>query len=163
MKASNLHKYLLNCFVLTLPILVWNILLTDKLPKTTKPDILIQHISPWITYPENSIRIIIFTMMALMPLKTSKTIQKQGLALFIFGTLLYFASWLVLIYYPESYWSKSILGVLSPAYTPTLWLIGIGLIGDSFYFNWPYKRWVFISLVLLFLVFHNIHTYQIYF
>ena len=163
MKASNLYKYFLNCFVLTTPILVWNILLTYKLPKTTKPDILIQHISPWITYPENSIRIIIFTMMAFMPIKIAKPIQKQGFVLFILGTLLYCASWLVLIYYPESLWSKSILGVLSPAYTPALWFVGIGLIGDSFYFNLPFKRWIFISLVLLFLVFHNIHTYRIYF
>jgi len=92
MKATNFYKYFLNCFVLTIPILVWNILLTDKLPKTTKPEILIQYISPFITYPENIIRIIVFTMMAFMPIKISKTIQKQGLVLFVFGTLIYFAS-----------------------------------------------------------------------
>ena len=163
MKPTSFKKYFLNCFVLTIPILVWNILLTDKLPKTTKPDILIQHISQLITYPENIIRIIVFTMMAFMPIQISKTIQKQGLFLFVFGTFIYFTSWLVLIYYPESIWSKSAFGVLSPAYTPTLWLIGIGLIGDRFYFNLPYKRWIFISLSIIFLIFHNIHTYEIYF
>ena len=163
MKSTKLYKYFLNCFVVTIPILIWNILLTDKLPKTTKPEILIQNISPFIINAENSIRIIMFTMMAFMPIQISKPIQKKGLLLFTIGTIIYFISWLVLIYYPDSLWSKSPLGVLSPAYTPVLWLVGIGLIGDRFYFNLPYKRWVFISLSIIFLIFHNIHTYEIYF
>jgi hypothetical protein len=163
MKTANLYKYLFNCFVLTIPILIWNILLTDKLPKTTKSEILIRNISPFIIYTENIVRIIVFTMMAFMPIRIAKPIQKQGLLLFIIGTLIYFISWLLLIYFPDSVWSKSVFGVLSPAYTPALWFIGIGLIGDSFYFNLPYKRWVFILLCIIFLVFHNIHTYKIYF
>ncbi len=163
MKPTKLYKYFFNCFILTIPILIWNILLTEKLPKTTKPEIVLQNISPFLIYGENIVRIIVFTMMAFMPIQISKTIQKQGVLLFIFGTIIYFASWLVLIYYPDSLWSKSPLGVLSPAYTPALWLIGIGLIGDTFFFNLPYKRWIFISLAIIFLVFHNIHTYKIYF
>lgn len=163
MKTTKFYKYIFNCFVLTIPILIWNILLTDKLPKTTKPEILIQNISPFIIYAENIVRVIVFTLMAFMPIKISKRIQKQGLLLFIVGMVINFGSWLVLIYYPDSVWSKSVLGILSPAYTPALWLIGIGLIGDSFYFNLPYKRWIFISLSIIFLLFHNIHTYKIYF
>jgi len=137
--------------------------LTDRLPQITKPEMLIQNISPFIINAENIFRVIIFAMMVFMPIQISKTIQKQGLLLFLFGTLLYFASWLVLIYNPHSLWSTSVFGVLSPAYTPVLWLIGIGLIGDTFYFNLPYKPWIFISLSVIFLVFHNIHTYKIYF
>ncbi len=163
MKSTYIYKYLFNCFLLTIPILIWNVLLTDQLPKTTKPAIILQNISPLIIYGENIVRVIVFALMVFMPLKISKPIQKRGLLLFLFGTLIYFASWLVLIYYPDSLWSKSTLGVLSPAYTPVLWLIGIGLIGDTFYFNLPYKRWIFISLSVIFLVFHNIHTYKIYF
>lgn len=163
MKTACFYKYLFNCFVLTIPILIWNILLTDQLPKTTKPEILLQNISPIIIYGENIVRVIVFASMVFMPIQISKTIQKKGLLLFLFGTIIYFTSWLALIYYPDSLWSKSTLGVLSPAYTPVLWLIGIGLIGDTFYFNLPYKRWIFISLSIIFLVFHNIHTYKIYF
>ncbi|MCY7293156.1 MAG: hypothetical protein LH615_13340 [Ferruginibacter sp.] len=163
MKTTNFYKYFFNFFILTIPILIWNILLTNKLPETTKPEILLQNISPFLIYGENIIRVTVFALMVFMPIQISKKIQKQGLLLFLFGTLLYFASWLVLIYYPDSLWSKSTFGVLSPAYTPLLWLIGIGLIGDSFYFNLPYNRWIFISLSIVFLVFHNIHTYKIYF
>ena len=125
MKSTKLYKYFLNCFAITIPILIWNILFTDKLPKTTKPEILIQNISPLIIYAENIIRIIVFTMMAFMPIQISKPIQRKGLLLFILGTIIYFISWLVLIYYPDSLWSKSPLGVLSPAYTPAFWLVGI--------------------------------------
>ncbi|MBK9449890.1 MAG: hypothetical protein IPN95_10915 [Bacteroidetes bacterium] len=33
MKLPLLKKYALNCFLLTIPILVWNILLADQLPE----------------------------------------------------------------------------------------------------------------------------------
>jgi len=102
MKTKNSYKYFFNCFVLTIPILIWNIVLTDKLPKTTKPEIVLQNISPFIIYGENISRAVVFAMMVFMPIQISKTIQKQGLLIFVFGTLLYFASWLVLIYYPHS-------------------------------------------------------------
>lgn len=163
MSTPKFYKYFLNCFLLTMPILIWNILLTDQLPKTTKPEIVLQNISPLVSYGENIARVIVFALMVFMPLKISNTTQKQGLLLFLLGTIIYFASWLVLIYLPDSLWSKSTLGVLSPAYTPVIWLVGIGLIGNSFYFKVPYKRWIFISLSIIFLVFHNIHTYKIYF
>ena len=74
MKSTKLYKYFLNCFLITIPILIWNILLTDKLPKTTEPEILIQNISPFIIYSENIIRIIVFTMMAFIPIQISKPI-----------------------------------------------------------------------------------------
>jgi len=78
------------------------------------------------------------------------------------GTLLYFVSWIILIHFSNSYWSNSILGFMAPAYTPLLWLLGIGLIGDSFYFNFTFKRWFFILASIIFLVFHNLHTYMVF-
>jgi hypothetical protein len=55
-----------------------------------------------------------------------------------------------------------VFGFLAPAYTPLFWLIGIGLIGDSFYFNLSFKRWFFICSSIIFLLFHNTHTAIIY-
>jgi hypothetical protein len=55
------------------------------------------------------------------------------------------------------------LGFMAPAYTPLLWLSGIGLIGNAFYFNLPYRRCLFIFTSLVFLSFHNFHTLTIYF
>ncbi len=158
-----MKKYFLNCFLLMLPIMIWNIALTNKLPQEFQPEIFWNEVPAWLKYGENISRILIFILTILMPLRISDSIQQKGLLLYIGGTLLYFASWLLLIYLPDSGWSNSIFGFMAPAYTPLLWLTGIGVIGDSFYFNLPYRRWFFILTALLFLVFHNWHTLTIYF
>ena len=160
--SHSFRKYLLNCFLLTLPILAWNILLTNKLPKALQPEIFWNKIPAFLTYGENISRTMVFALTLFMPLSIATSLQKKGLILYIGGTLLYFASWLVLIYFPNSQWSNSLLGFMAPAYTPLLWLIGIGLIGDSFYFNFTFRLWFFISTSILFLVFHNLHTYRIF-
>lgn len=164
-RNTQLHisKYLINCFLLTIPILLWNIILANKLPKSSLPEIFLNNISSFITYGENISRTIMFILIFLMPLKILTTTQKKGVALFGAGTLVYFASWLILIYFPNSMWSKSVFGLLAPAYTPLFWLIGIGLIGDSLYFNIPYRRRIYFLVVIVFLIFHNWHTYLIYF
>ena len=153
----------LNCFLLTAPILVWNIVLANQLPKAFQPDIFWKDIPIYLTFPENISRYEIFMLMFLMPLSISSNTQKKGLFLYLVGTIIYFASWLVLIYLPEGGWSNNFMGFMAPAYTPLLWLIGIGMIGDSFYFKLPYRRWMFISASILFLIFHNLHAVTIYF
>jgi hypothetical protein len=62
--------------------------------------------------------------------------------------LIYFASWLPLIYARETAWSKSAAGLLAPAYTPLIWLAGIALVGGS----WPYA--------LASLLFVGLHVYH---
>ena len=163
MNNSTIKKYLFNCFLLTLPILIWNIVLTKKLPKDFQPDIFWKDIPAFLTYGENISRIAVFMLSLLIPLSVSTIIQKRGLFLYIIGTILYFASWIALIYFPNTKWSHSALGFMAPAYTPILWLIGIGLIGNSFYFNLPYRRSLFILTSIVFLIFHNLHTLKIYF
>lgn len=98
-----------------------------------------------------------------MPLRVSTSLQKKGLVLYVIGTVVYFASWLLLILAPESAWSRSAIGFAAPAFTPALWLLGIGLIGDSLYFNVPYKRWMFIVVAAVFLILHNTHTLIVFF
>ena len=161
--VETIKTYLLNCFLLLLPIMIWNIVFMDKLPHEYQPEIFWKDIPVWLKYAENISRTLIFILALLMPLSISTLTQKRGVILYLGGTLLYFVSWLVLIYLPDSNWSNNIFGFMSPAYTPLLWLTGIGLIGSSFYFNLPYRRWFFISTAIIFLVFHNFHTMTIYF
>jgi len=156
------YKYLLNCFLLMLPIMIWNILFTEKLPQEYQPEVFWKEIPVWLKYAENISRILLFILTILMPLSISTSTQKRGLILYIGGTIIYFASWLLLIFSPDNIWSNSIFGFMAPAYTPLLWLIGIGLIGNSFYFNLPYRRRFFILVSILFLIFHNWHTLTIY-
>ena len=51
--------------------------------------------------------------------------------MYALGVLVYFASWLPLIYASDAAWSKSAAGLLAPAYTPLICLTGIALIGGS--------------------------------
>ncbi len=163
MTIETIKKYLLNCFLLTLPIMIWNIVLTNKLPQNYQPEIFWKNIPSWLEYVENISRTLIFILTLLTPLRISTLTQKRGFILYLSGTILYFVSWLLLIYFPDSRWSSNIFGFMAPAYTPLLWLTGIGLIGNSFYFNLPYKRRFFILTVIIFLIFHNFHTMTIYF
>jgi len=163
MNIDAIKKYSLNCFLLTLPIMVWNIVLTNKLPKDFQSEIFWKDIPVFLTYGENISRTVVFMLTLLMPLSISTITQKKGLFLYVGGTILYFASWLGLIYFPNSGWSNNVFGFMAPAYTPLLWLTGVGLIGNSFYFNLPYRRWFFILTSFIFLIFHNFHTITIYF
>lgn len=162
MSLKTIKKYATNCFVLTIPIMIWNMVLTNQLPKYFQPEIFWKDIPTLLTYGENISRAMVFMLAFLMPLRISTPTQKKGLYIYLGGVLLYFASWLVLILFPDSEWSNSSMGFTAPSYTPLLWLIGIGLIGDSFYFNWPFRRWFFISISILFLLFHNFHAFTIY-
>lgn len=162
MLIANIKKYGINCFLLTIPIMVWNILLADKLPKAFQAEIFWNDIPIFLTYGENISRIIVFACTLLMPLSFATTTQKRGLYLYILGTILYFASWLALIYFPDSAWSNHVVGFMAPAYTPLLWLIGIGLIGDSFYFDLPYKGVYYFLIMGVFLFFHNVHVFVVY-
>ncbi len=163
MKTETIKKYLLNCLLLMVPIILWNVFLIDKLPHHYQPDLFWKDIPVWLKYGENISRVLVFMLTMLMPLRIYTVTQKRGLILYGVGVIVYFASWLVLIYCPDSGWSSTISGFMAPAYTPLLWLTGIGLIGNSFYFNLPYRRWVFILISVIFLVFHNWHTLIVFF
>lgn len=146
-----------------LPVIAWNIVLTPFLPAAYQPDVFEKEIPAWLTYSENASRIGVFLLTFLMPLAVNDRTQRKGVYLYVAGLLLYFASWVVLIVFPESAWSNSLAGFSAPAWTPLFWLAGMACIGDSFYFRLPYRRWYFIVVALLFLVFHNAHTILVYF
>lgn len=162
MKGNVIATYFLNCFLLTLPILFWNLLFASDLPGAYQPAFFWNQIPTWLTYSENTLRILVFLITLLMPIQISTTIQKRGLLLYLTGMLLYFAAWLMLMFVPDSNWSQSMAGFTAPAWTPLLWLLGIGRIGSSFYFGLPFRRWIFILVSILFLFFHNLHTVTIY-
>lgn len=163
MKIASFKKYFVNCFLLTLPIMVWNIVFASQLPKAFQPEIFWKDIPPFLAYGENISRTLVFMLTLLMPLSISTVTQKRGFYLYIGGMIIYFVSWIFLMYFPDCYLSNNILGFAAPAYTPLLWLIGIGLIGDSFYFKLPFRSWFFILISIIFLMFHNLHVVTIYF
>lgn len=157
-----LNKYVLNCFLLLIPILLWNIVLVSYLPEAFSPDGNWNNIPGWVSYSENIFRIAIMAIPLLMIFSLKSRSQKVGLIIYLLGTILYFLSWIFLILYPMSNWGQSIFGFMAPAYTPIIWLIGIGLIGSKSFFKIKNLTSIYISLSLLFIVFHTLHTYIVY-
>ncbi len=162
MLGKQILKYASNCFILIIPILLWNILFAASLPigysrSFFEPDIL-----PIIGTTENILRIIVFFLPLLMPLTIKINSQKIGLGIYLMGLAIYFLSWIMQIYYPDSNWSSSLFGFLAPAYTTIIWFIGIGLIGNKLFIKIPYKPIIYIAISAVFVVVHTTHAYIVY-
>ncbi len=162
MKTTSLTNYLLNCLLLILPIMAWNILFANKLPRSYSQEIFWKDIPSFIANGENIFRLLVFILPLLMPLRIETPSQKLGLWIYITGTVIYFLSWLMQMYFPQSAWSLSVFGFLAPAYTPLIWLVGISLIGSTLYFSAPYRSWMYIVISIIFLSFHLSHAITVY-
>lgn len=162
MNAPAITKYFPNCFVLALPILAWNIMLANSLPPAYLPGIFDQNIPVFITFGENISRMLLFVLMLFMPLRPSTKRQHAGLTVYTAGTLLYFASWLTLIYFPDSSWSQSAAGFMAPAYTPFIWLMGIAMAGNTTSPRITRLNRAFVFVSIVFLIMHIWHTYIVY-
>ncbi|MGG8496590.1 hypothetical protein ACQY1Q_09250 [Tenacibaculum sp. TC6] len=131
MKTKN---YLANCFLLLIPLILWNVALINYLPKKYRADSFNNHIPLIIKYSENGIRLILFILPVFMILSLKTNLQKIGFSMYILGIILYFSSWLLVIINPDSSWSQSLIGFMAPAYTTILFFVGIGLIGNKAFF-----------------------------
>jgi hypothetical protein len=129
--------------------LIWNIIFGAKI---TQEQITSDAHSPaWLLGAENVFRLVTFILPMLLCMKLDTSLGKFGLAVYIIGTLIYFASWIPLMVAPQSAWSQSIPGLFAPRLTPLISLIGIALIAAS----WPYGL-----LATIFIFFHTWHGIQ---
>lgn len=156
----NPKKYLLNAMWLTFPILLWNVIFASRLPAQLLPDIFWKDIPLPVMYGENILRMVIFAMPVFISLGGNP--KKQGLAWYLVGTAVYFLAWLPLLFAPGSAWSNSMAGFMAPAYTPLLWMVGIALLGNEFYFPLHYRPIYYIAPAILFTIFHCTHAAIIY-
>jgi hypothetical protein len=155
-------KFLFNGFLLIVPILIWNGIFFSRLPAQYQPPIFEQGIHPIISFGENILRIVIFGLPLLFMVGLSTKTQYLGLGLYLAGVIIYFLSWLPLIFAPESAWSTSLPGFMAPAYTPILWMVGVALWGDSFYLPIAYKPLHYLIPAALFSIFHCVHAVLVY-
>ncbi len=154
--------YALNCFILIIPVFLWNIFFAASLPRGYSREFFEEDIPPTIVSAENFLRIVAFFLPLLMPLTIKTTGQKIGLGIYLAGLAIYFLSWTMQIYNPDSTWSSSLVGFLAPAYTSMIWLIGIGLIGNELFINIPYNPIIYIALSAAFVVVHTGHAFIVY-
>ena len=165
--GENLLKELIpavfsNGFIFFIPILLWNMALTKKLPFPYGTQSFDSDIPKVILLGEGLFRMIVMLMPLTMKVNLSTIGDDNGIIVFILGVLLYFISWISLILFPESNWSKSVIGFSAPAYTPLVWLIGFAMITTSFYFNYHYSLWYYLIPSFIFISFHLLHTVIIY-
>jgi len=149
---------------LTLPPLLFSLSLMSYLPAALTPALFNQGIPPALAIGENVVRSVVFALPAFFSVGFLTKTQKQGLALYLVGIALYYLSYAALILFPDSVWSQSMLGVVATAYTNFFWLIGLGLMGERFYFpeKFRYRPLIYISPVALFLIFHITHAVIVY-
>lgn len=161
MLKSIVGKILTNGFLLLIPIFLWNIVFANKLPESFQAMNFDLGIAKYIIISENILRLIVFVLPLMMTIRLNSTSHKIGLLIYIIGVFIYYSSWLILIYFPESRWSTNLLGYMAPAYTPLIWLIGIGLTGDSLYLH-EYFHWIYFISSIFFVSIHSYHTYLVY-
>jgi hypothetical protein len=156
---SKMLGFLCNCFWLLIPILAFNLLFMRQLPAAFQANVFWNQIPRAISVPENVLRTLVMVLPVFMRLRVSTPGQKLGAGLYLTGLFVYFASWAVLIAFPQCEWSTSAFGFVAPAYTPILWLTGIALIGDELLIpRIPFKPYMYWTLSAFFLLFHNLHA-----
>jgi hypothetical protein len=147
---------------LLIPIALWNVAFFKHLPVAFHDEKFSRDIPKSLIFIENGLRIAVFTLPFLMPLNITAKGAVPALLIFVGGMLIYFASWLALILFKTSRWSRHAVGFASPAYTPFLWLFGIALLGEELFWGTFYRWWMYLLVCVLFLAAHLTHTMMVF-
>ena len=115
-------------------------------------------ISPWIVYGEHVLRAMVFLVPLLLVFGLGTSVQKAGLAVYVVGMLIYFASWAMQIWFPDSGWDKSAVLFSATAWTPLIWLTGIGMIGQKSFLPFSQMSWIYMGLAVAFVSVHTAHS-----
>lgn len=154
-------EYFFNCFLLLIPIVIWNTLLYKKLPDFYQPKIW-DNIPKSIDVTENILRFLSFLLLFLFKINFETTIQRTGLLIYLAGLLMYFSSWYIQISIKTINMKKILLFRAAPAYTTIFWFIGIGMIGKYSFINVPYLKTIYYFIIIAFVGIHTYHSYIIY-
>jgi hypothetical protein len=124
---QNFGLSLVNNGLFILPPLLWNIAFASRTPSYyssgSAPIALL--------IAENILRAITLVSPFAIPIQTNHHLFYPGLTVYSIGLAMYFSSWLLLMYFPDSAISKKVITRLLPAFTPLVWLIGIGLMSQA--------------------------------
>ena len=156
MNKPKIIQYLFsNCFLLFIPVILFDIAFTKYLPEQYLKNI------PHIIVPiETTVRMVLIALSTIMKINIQDKKGKSGLEIYIAGLITYFVSYFVLINYANTMIAENIILQLSGYWTAMIWLIGIGLIGNRLFVNKvPYHYAVYIILSILFGILHTYYGY----
>jgi len=140
---------LTNIYWYLIPILLFNVFFAPKL--TTVGYLVTPNDIGILKYVELVLRISIWALPLLIFVDYNNPKFKFYLIYFILGVLLYFASWLLIIYFPTSPVTLSWWIQLGPAYLPVIWLISLALMSKN-------GLW-FMPVSVVFCIVHTVSTY----
>jgi phosphotransferase system glucose/maltose/N-acetylglucosamine-specific IIC component len=145
---------------LTFPPLLFSVSLMTLIPNALTPDQFNEGIPDVLLNIESIGRVLVFAMPAFFSIGISTTTQKRGLALYLAGVTLYYLSYGTQNFFPNSDWSTSTLGFAASAYTNVFWTIGLGLLGEKFYFSERsrYQPIFYIVPAVVFVIAHTTHA-----
>jgi hypothetical protein len=145
---------------LTFPPLLFSLSLMSFLPTALTPAQFNRGIPDLLLNVESIGRILVFVMPAFFSIGISTKTQKRGLALYLAGVTIYYLSYGTQNFFPDSAWSNSTIGFAASAYTNILWMIGLSLLGEKFYFTerLRYRPIFYIIPAVVFIIFHTIHA-----
>lgn len=141
---------LTNSYWYLVPILIFNIIYASKL---TAVGYLNEPVDiGMMGVVELILRIAMFALPLMIFIDYNKANLKWHLLLYAVGTLLYFASWLLIIYLPSNTFVQTWWVQLAPAYLPITFFVALALMGK--------KTGWFIPVSAAFIVVHTISTYM---
>ncbi len=147
-------------FWLTLPPMLFSLSLMEFGPSSLTPAQFNEGISIGLLNIESFARIVVFVMPAFISLGLSTPIQKRGLIFYLAGVTLYVLTYGIQNFLPDSAWSLSTFGFAASAYTNIVWMVGLGLLGENFYFtkHLRYRPIFYIGPAAFFVAIHTAHT-----
>jgi len=149
--------YIFNCFLLLIPVFIWNLALAKALPPAYQKKNW-DNVPKPLTIAENVLRTFVFVSCVLLQLEIKQRIQSTGLAIYMGGLIVYFASWILQIRSAKIRSMKGIFAFAAPAYTSFIWLYGIALIGQRLIIDVAYTYWIYVLLSLAFAAVHTSHS-----
>lgn len=158
-------KYIVlrNGSLLIIPPLLITFGLWGALPAAYRPDIFWKDIPNWLGLFENIFRILALSLPGILYFGKKEKGQSLGWYIYVGGLVVYLASYLMQIVYPNSVWSQSIIGFTAPAWSTSLWFAGIGLVCMRSWLPIPWHRTIYLSSASIFLIFHIGHTGLVFF
>lgn len=162
LKYNRVKYYLVNCFLLLIPIFAWNIIFSQYLPESYTNKDIWYNVPKTLLWFENISMITLLVLTISMPLRIKTLNQRIGLLIYLVGLLVYLLVWRELILYPNGDWASGLIGFTSLAYTPLIMLFAIGLISKHSFLKIRYQRVLYITSAIVFVAFNFWHTVLVY-
>jgi hypothetical protein len=133
------------------------------LPPAYQPEYFDRWIPPLLGLAETIFKLGAIAVSSMLVLGWSQPRNRLGFGLYGCGLAIYLASYLVLIRAPDGPWALSFVGFTAPAFTPALWIAGIGLmVSHGIKLPTPWMRIGFWVCAIGFLITHNVNASLVY-